>query len=259
MRRMKLYVMLSALFLWAGTGCGIKEDRAGCPCRLIVDMSGVSMASDDSLELVIVSDSSWIYSGKVDHASLQDDFVVEIPRMQLRLMAWCGGEGMVSQNGLAIPLGRSCPKVYTHQSEIDADAEVVYDTLLMRKNHCVVSIDFKNGSGDDMKLTVHGNVNGYDEYGSPLEGRFRADAVRAPDAELPQVVLPRQCGGELTLNVEFGGRVKTFPLSKYIDASGYDWNAPDLEDLKLTIDIVHTTVSLSVSGWDEEFFFDIVI
>ena len=259
MRRMKLYVMLSALFMWAGTGCGIKEDRTGCPCRLVVDMSGVSMASDDSLELMIASDSSWIYSCKVDHASLQENFVVEIPRVPLRLMAWCGGEGMVSRDGLTIPLGRSCPKVHTHLSEIDADAEVVHDTLLMRKNHCVVSVNFRYDAGEDVRLTVSGNVCGYDRYACPIEGEFLAEAVRASEDGLPQVVLPRQCGGKLSLNVDMGGNVKTFPLSEYIDATGYDWTAPDLEDLMITIDMVRTTVSLVVSGWDEEFYFDIVI
>lgn len=262
MRQMKFWIMLSAVYIMAVNGCGIKEDRSECPCRLMLDMSRVHVGSGDSLELVIVADSNRVYSATVDSASYREDFVIEVPRVSLRLVAWCGGEGMTGRDGLVIPLGRSCPEVYTHMSDIDADAEIVYDTLMMKKNHCVVDLNFKNGSGEGMKLKIRGEVCGYDQYGNPIEGEFSAVAGRdgTDVGSLSRIVLPRQSGGGLVLDVEDkNGRLRSFPLSDYIEATGYDWNAPDLRDLLITIDLVHTTVSLTVAGWDEEFFFDIVI
>ena len=262
MRLMKIYVLLSALGIVAGAACSIKEDRSDCPCRLMLDMSSVRVGSGDSLELTIYSDTSCVCRQKLDSASLREDFVIDVPRRALRLMALCGGEGMTGRDGLVIPLGRSCPRVYTHVSEIDAACEMACDTLKMKKNHCVVSIGFKYGQETEAELAVYGNVCGYDGYGLPLVGEFAAAAVRPQGEEkgLRQVVLPRQCGGELVLRVTgVDGNPRNFRLSDYISAVGYDWTAPDLEDIKITIDMVHTTVSLSVSGWDEEFFFDVVI
>lgn len=262
MRLMKLYVLLPVLCLVTATGCNIKEDRSGCPCRLLLDVSRVHIDADDVLELTLSSDEGWICSEKVEPASLGEEFVVEIPRISLRLVAWCGGEGMISPEGLVIPLGGSCPRVYTYMSDIVADCEVVRDTLVMRKNHCVMSIGFKYDMEEDFILMVTGDVCGYDGGGAPLAGEFSAMAVPSSEDEagFRQVVLPRQCGGELLLEMEGeDGKVRTFRLSDYIDAVGYDWNAPDLEDLKVVIDMARTTISLEVSGWDEEFFFDVVI
>lgn len=263
MRQMRLCVVMSAICSLLSVGCSVKENRSGCPCRLMLDVTDVHVDFGDSLLLMIDSQYERVHTAMLDLESLHGEYVVDVPRISLRIMAWCGGEGMVSHDGLIIPIGSSCPKVYNYVADIDAATESVRDTMLMRKNHCVVSIDFKYGSGEDLALTVIGEVCGYDAEGVPLEGEFLAPAMR-PEGEgvdaFRQIVLPRQRGGELTLKVDgTDGLIKSFPLSDYIVATGYDWTAPDLKDILLTIDVVHTTVSLSVSGWDEEFFFDVVI
>ena len=43
--------------------------------------------------------------------------------------------------------------------------------------------------------------------------------------------------------------VRTFALGSYIAASGYDWSAPDLEDLTLHVDISVTSVTISTDLW----------
>jgi hypothetical protein len=43
--------------------------------------------------------------------------------------------------------------------------------------------------------------------------------------------------------------VRTFALGSYIAASGYDWTAPDLEDLTLHVDISLTSVTVSTDLW----------
>ena len=42
--------------------------------------------------------------------------------------------------------------------------------------------------------------------------------------------------------------VRTFALGSYI-AAGYDWSAPDLEDLSLQVDISLTSVTISSDLW----------
>lgn len=241
-------------------GCNIKEERTSCPSRLFLNMGDVSISSDDPLGLYVISENEIVHSEILDTLPVDDEILIDVPRMSVTLMAWNGGEGMTGTHGLVIPLGKSCPPVYMHRSFPDSEGETCRDTLSMRKNHCVLEIAFCQNDGRRYELEVRGNVSGYNSVGEPVEGPFLAEAATSADENCPKVILPRQRGGTIMLDVcDQDGKQRSYPLSDYIDATGYDWNAPDLADLKVTIDIVQTTVSLAVLGWDEEFFFDVVL
>ena len=263
MRKMMFHVIAYMVFLAFGVGCSVKEDRGDCPCRLILGISDVKIRSNDCLELQVTSENGdVICSEKLDSASLCRELSMDVPRTSLRVMAWCGGEGMASEDGLTIPLGSQCPQIYTYSSELDAKGEECRDTLRMRKNHCVMSVSFRRKDEEVVSLSLRGNVSGYDAEGIPVEGAFLASVIRDPSVTMGchQVVVPRQNGGELILDVgDDDGKIKSFPLSECIAASGYDWTAPDLPDLMVTIDYVLTNVTLEIQGWDEEFFFDVVL
>lgn len=260
MRRMLFFALAACLAF--GHGCNIKEDRRDCPCRLILDFGNVGIGTKDSLELYLTSSSGLVWSFRLDSAALNDGLLVEVPRTSLKLMAWCGGDGMTGRDGMVIPLGTPCSQVYMYSAEMEALGDVCRDTLVMRKNHCVLTVLFRKDDDSDLSLSIRGNVCGYDAFGTPVEGEFLAEVVRDSSVNVgcPQVTLPRQCGGELYLDVEDEtGDVKSFPLSEYMKIAGYDWESPDLSDMMVTIDYVQTSITLEIQGWDEEFFFDIVI
>lgn len=262
MRERISLIFVAAVFFAVGAGCSVKEDRRECPCRLVLDLREVSLQQDDCLELNITSESETVFSARLDSSSFREELVIDVPRKPLKLMAWCGDEGMTGNGGLVIPLGSQCPQVYTCQSELLTVGESFRDTLVMRKNHCVLSVLFRQDETEFVRLSLRGEVCGYDSDGIPVEGEFLASVVRDSSAVVacPQVVLPRQQGGELYLDVEDDrGKVKSFPLSDFIEATGYDWDAPDLPDLIVTVDYVLTGIFLEIQGWDEEFFFDVVI
>lgn len=251
-----------AACLVVGHGCNIKEDRSECPCRLVLDLGNVGLRGQDSLELYLTSTSGLVWSARLDSAAVNEGLLIEVPRTSLKLMAWCGGNGMTGLNGMVIPLGTPCSQVYMYSAELETLGDVCRDTLVMRKNHCVLTVLFRKDDNSALSLSVRGNVCGYDAFGIPVEGEFLADVVRDSVVSVgcPQVTLPRQSGGELYLDVEDDtGDVKSFPLSEYMETAGYDWYAPDLPDMMVTIDYVQTSISLEIQGWDEEFFFDIVI
>ena len=58
--------------------------------------------------------------------------------------------------------------------------------------------------------------------------------------------LPVQMDGSLRLNVMAydGTLLRSFALGEYILQSGYDWNAEDLEDIRIEVDIVHSSLLL---------------
>ena len=260
MRRLMILVWAATCFMSAA-GC-IKEDRNECPCRLTLNLDGVWVEGKDSLELYVTSKDETVYSVKLDSSDISSNLMIDVPRTSLKLMAWCGKEGMARHSGLVIPLGKQCPKVYLYTADVDAQGETCCETVVMRKNHCVLSVLFKQDDAGDPILSLSGNVCGYDESGEPVVGDFYSEIIEdtAANVTCPQVVVPRQCGGEMTLHVDDGaGKVRSFPLAEYIKSAGYDWSVPDLPDMIVTIDYVLTTLSLEVLGWDEEFFFNIVI
>lgn len=257
-----MFLVLSAACCLVGTACNIKENRNECPCRLSLNLEGVGVEGKDSLEMYVTAKDDLVYSAKLDSSDIKSTLVIDVPRTSLKLMAWCGKEGMATRNGLVIPLGKQCPKVYLYTADVEAKGETCSETVVMRKNHCVLSVLFKYEDAGEVGLSLSGNVCGYDEYGEPVVGEFYSRITEnvAESVSCPQVVIPRQCGGEMTLHVDDGsGKLKSFPLAEYIASAGYDWSAPDLPDMIVTIDYVLTTLSLEVQGWDEEFFFDIVI
>lgn len=258
MKRLSFLMMAGIMWLSSICGCSVKEDREDCPCRLFLDMAGTDMTAMSPLALYVSSDD-----GPVCEAVLADPvetYVVEVPRTGLSVQVWSGGGNMVSQQGLTIPVGSDCPRIYMHSSSVVANGDYVRDTVVLRKNYCMLTMLFSEMESP-YALVLSGEVAGYDQTGAPRPGKFQVPVpVDTAMSASTQVCLPRQNGGELLLEIADGsGNIKTFPLHKYIAAVGYDWAEPDLKDLKLTLDYTMTAVTLVIQGWDEEFVFDIVI
>ena len=108
-------------------------------------------------------------------------------------------------------------------------------------------------------LAVRGGVAGYGADGSLVQGEFYY-LLKAFSNARSTISVPRQLDDSMVLEVNDGTEVlKTFALGEYIRASGYDWNAADLEDITVGIDYTRTKLTVSVLGWDEVYEFDVVI
>lgn len=213
------------------------------------------------------------------------EYVVEVPRRGVYVNVWSKvAEDYLSDSAMVIPRGRDCPPVYRHFSNLQTDAEVVREKVEMHKQYCGLSLFFVN-EGTPYSVNVRGEVNGYAYDGSLSQGEFScpvANMDRAIGRGLPAtangatawtgksgetlggadgfaVRLPKQADASLLMDVVMDGSVlKTFALGNYIEASGYDWSAEDLEDLTVGIDYSNTKVLLTVSGWKESFTYELV-
>lgn len=260
MKRLAFLLMTGIIWPACICGCSVKEDRKDCPCRLFVDMTAVDMAVMSPLSLYVSSGGEQVYGSVLKSENSENPCVVEVPRGELVVSAWSGGDSLVSHEGMTIPIGSDCPRVYLHSSSMVADGDYVCDTVLLRKNHCVLTMFFSE-TEEPYALMIRGNVAGYDATGKPVKGVFQVPVSVDPTMAIPtQVCLPRQTGDELHLDVtDRSGNLRTFPLHEYIRQMGYDWTEPDLKDLKLTLNYTMTAVTLVIQGWNEEFVFDIVI
>jgi len=252
----KLFLLLSCLVLMAGC---IKEDRSECPCRLVLDFSDVDTTVVTSADLSVTSEDGFGYADAVDR-SLFDGYMLSVPRTLLEVCVWSGaGHCLNDDMSVTIPFGEDCPRVFLHTSEADADCELLEQKVDFRKNHCVLTIEVDEGEDYPFELTVRGHIDGYGCDMKPSVGDFSCRAL--PDSSgRCTVVLPRQLDSSLMLEITDGKEsLKVFTLGESIVAGGYDWDAPELDDVTVTLDYSLTEVALEIVEWDDERLYDVVI
>lgn len=253
-----LLVLLGAVL--PAASCSVKEDRAGCPCVLELDFAGPYVDDAGFAYLRVSSASGTVWKDTVDVDRNRTGYSVTVPRTRLHVRVWTGADGYVSDEGLRIPQGQDCPYVYMHDSDIITEGETFGETVFLRKNHCVMTVVTEGGGEIDADLLVKGNVAGYDVVGKPLYGDFECPLEENGLDEGCVVVLPRQTDASLMLIVDDGtGNHKAFALGQYIVSSGYDWTAPDLEDVTVTLDYALTEIRMTINGWDGVYRYDMEI
>lgn len=254
--------MLPSRFIWLfaaallTTACSVKEDRSLCPCFLTLDFTDVDAGMEMPVYLLVAAGDGFTLSDTLDMTQTVK-YLAEVPRGDVHVRAWTGADGMAPDGSLSISPGQECPKVYMHDSDVRTESESVTEVIHLRKNHCILTV---RTEGDEFPfdMTVVGRVCGYSAEGIPVEGHFECGLE--PDRNgVDDVVLPRQLDSSLELYLDAGGNnVKRFAVGEYIAASGYDWTAPDLEDVSVTVDYALTEISLAISGWEEVFTYDIM-
>ncbi len=242
------------------SACSVKEDRAPCPCMLDIDFRCPDAADAGHVGLVVLSPDEVIWKDTVDIVRNGDGYQVPVPRDRLHVRAWTGAEDLASEAGLLIPPGQDCPRVYMHDSDVRTDGEYFHEDVVLRKNHCVMTLLTEGEGRISSALMLKGNVAGYDARGLPVQGDFEFLLEDDGLEEGYVAVLPRQTDASLMLEVNDGkGNLKAFALGRYIVSSGYDWMAPDLEDVTVTIDYTLTEIRLVVSGWESVYRYDVEI
>ena len=251
-------LLTSIMCLW---GCSVKEDRDACPCDLILDLSEMDMDCYEDLRVFITDEFGPVYKSYSDFTDFWPEYGFSVPRSVLTVNV-CSGEGGCFDDlkGVLIPYGEECPRIFMYSSAVDARCEAVREIVNLNKNHCVVDLYLENDAADSRyELCLKGNVCGYGMNGQPVQGEFSFRPDGNPDRGY-RACLPRQSDTSLMLEIDDGSEVlKTFSLGEYIVAGGYDWTAPDLEDITVHINWTLTSVILTVSSWDWIYECEIVI
>lgn len=258
---MKIFstLMLFIVFLFIFSSCSVKENRDSCPCLLVLDSDDRNMPEAGALNLLVFSQDDYVLTDTLAISDTGTRYVIRVPRTALHVGVWTGISGRDESGGIIISPGKECPRIYTHDNDILAEGETMTEKVVLRKNHCVLTILTKGGNGFPFRLNVTGNVNGYSRDGQPTSGLFSYYPPKGESGNEFVVVLPRQVDSSLMLHVEDSNEnIKSFSLGHYIAESGYDWSASDLEDVTVTIDYALTEITLSVAGWDEVYSYDMV-
>lgn len=244
-------------------GCSVREDRSGCPCLLILDFSQpAAEAGVQGWEEVAwsVRSADFLARDRISSDALPPEYVVQTPRAPLNLTVVCGDDGLFDPaSGLRIPEGEACPPVYGFVAAFDGVRMEVPVGVALHKRYAVLDVMLRDADQAGLSWSVAGRVCGYGPDLEPLRGDFRVPL--SPDGRgRCTVALPPQVDGTLTLCARRYGEIeRIFALGQYILESGYDWHAPDLEDITLEIDYVDGSARIKIDQWSKTLYFTIAV
>lgn len=233
--------LLIPAFLLAS--CSVKEERTDCPCLLSLDLTGIPVRPI----VLDVTGEGYAYTQVVHEDTV---VVLPVPKGEVTVSA-VGGALSEGDGSIRIPSGEEAPPLYLFHRVISADAEQFILPVRLRKQFCSLELSFSGppGYGPPFEVEVDGRVDGWESDGSPSEGDFSHRILPGTDGNAV-LRLPRQGDDSLVMHIVFFDQVvRTFALGSYIEAAGYDWNAMDLEDLSLKVDISVTGVALTMDFW----------
>ena len=235
-----LRLLLPVLLL---PSCSVKENRADCPCILALECTGLPV----SPVVLGVTGEGYSYLEAIHSDTL---VVLSVPKGEMVVSA-VGGALAGEDGGVRIPEGEEAPPLYLFHAVVPTFDEEVTLPVTLRKQFCRLELVFSGppGYGTPFEVEVEGAFAGWFRDGTPVPGAFSRRLLPGTDGHAV-LRLPRQGDDSLLMHLVFSDRiVRTFALGTYIASSGYDWSAPDLEDLTLHVDISMTSVTFSTEWW----------
>ena len=237
----RLLPILASLLLLPS--CSVKENRTACPCALALELIGLPVRP----VVLGVTGEGYSFTEIVQADTV---LVLPVPKGELAVSA-VGGALAEGDGSVRIPEGEEAPPLYLFYADVSTEAEQVVLPVTLRKQFCALELLFKgpSGYGPPFEVAIEGAYGGWRPDGSPASGPFSRRLLPGSDGRAT-LRLPRQGDDSLLMHIVFADRkVRTFALGSYISASGYDWTAPDLEDLTLHVDISLTSVTISTDLW----------
>lgn len=249
-----------ALAAMMSVACSVKEKRCDCPCYLMLDFSKVDSVSVPSVSVGLHSADGFMKTMDLGCEKYGRPLVVEVPRSDIFISVVSDDGGLFDPHGIVIPHGEECPPLYMHSSKVNTERDTVTDTVVLHKNYCALTVGMiADGKSQPFDVGVKGNVCGYEDDGRPMGGDFLVIGT-LPAGGVNVVNLPRQKDSSLSLQILSDGKVvREFALGEYIESSGYDWTAPDLEDIEVRVDFALAEVMIRINEWETRYIYGVEI
>lgn len=231
--------------------CTVKEDRTVCPCLLEVHFTEREHIKDP-VGLLGMS-GSIVFDETVRTADYPESYRRKVPRSMLFFGAVAGVDNCMKEGcSVVIPVGKECDSLYAFHDHIDCTGEKASSKVEFHKQFATVNIVILNADTalQDCSFLVESASCGLDILtAGAIKGEFKYEPL-IEDSRM-HFRLPRQGDDSLKLTVidSSGGKV-SFPLGGFLHTVGYDWEATDLQDIYITLDIIRGRVSVGVAGWE---------
>lgn len=248
MRKVILLLMVAVLF----TACSLKEDRSGCPCWVTVDTDGRQM-------LVSAWGSDRYFRG--DAVSSVKEY--ELERGPLTMSAVCPSTHIMDGDDLVVELRCQADSVYGQAVTVGrVGDEYLYKVRPLKQFATLtLTLDVEDGEiAPGYDALVRGNTCGWSlKTFQGVPGAFEYRPARE-DGKRYTLRVPRQLDNSLEMDLMVGGAVmRTVHIGELVHAAGYDWNAEELQDIEMLIDLQRLTVQIDVNGWENAVVVEITI
>lgn len=248
----KILCFIAIPLIWA---CSVKEDRSVCPCELTVSC-GDSLKTEGSVLVSVIQDNAVVKQGMMS----REDFEARqcrltVPRKPSTVTVFTGITDMNTTGGrwLDILVNNECDEVYSCSENAFPSSETCSCEVTPHKNFIRMFLTIL-GMPEGAGLTVTGPVQGYDLIDqAPVKGKFSCTPIQSGETAEYCVRLPRQVDDGLMLIIALPGKKeKQIAIGKTISDSGYRFDATDLQDISITIDLSKSSVFVNVADWTIE-------
>lgn len=246
--------VLSALAALTFCSCSVLEERMPCPGKLTVDVSDLrGRQRDGNLKLDLFAvDGSYSTSRYLEIPDA-DRMVFIVPKTEYAICASSGQyHTQFSNTGIALgAAGSQADSLFAFSDRIMAEEEETDYKAVFHKNFATVTIvSTIYGGFDGMTLIAKSPFGGLDYRNmAAVENTFNCQL--APDKEGNYGYrMYRQADARMTLIISTEEFDHIIPVGEQLRQMGYDFNAQDMADVAVGIDIVSMTVTITVADWD---------
>lgn len=259
MTKYQIVIILSGILLLSSC---ILADRSGCPTYLTLDFSKTPEWID-SIYLITQDTDGEERLFEINRGDFFPSMEMSISKNTHRIGIYGNISSMRYDKGFVIPYGNCCDKLYTSFIKTECRDDIAYEEVSFRKDFIDINIKLLGEPEDDesIKVSLTGHSIGYDPSGKIIDGAFyHAPSVLTYRGDSPPYVIcsstvSRQTDNELSLqilDVTQNGytEILNVSLSEKLKEAGISMESQNLGDLFLTIDLSHSSMSISVIGFD---------
>ncbi len=249
----KAFTVAALLFGCLLTGC-IKENRTDCPCYLYLSFPNRELAGKHLVNIAGY-DPAQMFLESIKLEDYPDMWYRAVPKGTFYATAHTGtGFADETARYITIPIGHQCDSLYAWYKEVECLGDETYEDVIFHKQFATVFFDIRTlkTEASRFRLQVNGFTHGFDVVGfAPLDGSFRFETTALTGEHIVPFRIPRQKDGSMYVNITMDGAGEMrFPLGQYVLDSGYNWGLEDLEDIYFSVDLVASTVTVRVAGWE---------
>lgn len=235
--------------------CSVKEDRVPCPAYL-----NVSFTDRDHIDTevgLLGWNAAELFRDTIDVADYDPYWVKPVKKGTFFFSAYRnkGTDAVIRGHYVQSPAGNQADSLYAYHTEVEAVDENAYVDVTFKKQFCTVYLDIRRSSTEmqEFSFKVNGNTCGFDVLSfEAVPGIFNFTAVSPAGERVVPFRIYRQVDDSISVVVYRGGAIiGTYPLGEYIARMGYNWDAEDLQDIYVVVDLVMGQITISVEGWEE--------
>ena len=244
---MKAARLLCFLFL---ASCSVKEARDSCPCQVAIDLSDFAKVSQ---RVRVKVGTERFQRSLTGEDSLRLQLSIVRGEGSLPVAVWSGLKAMTERDDTVRAQGvNTCDSLYLFHHAGEDPGENLRLKAVPHKQFASVflSIQAEPDREAPSQIRVRSDSNGLAlPDGAPVEGTLE---IRADGKGKYHFRLPRQRRSSLiVLEMEGAdGLQKSYPLGEWILDSGYDWEAEDLDDLVIGMDLAQWDILVEVLPWE---------